>query len=179
MCLYTDCNLGLKTFHSRREWVDHEFQVHRVNLQWCCNPCKEVFSAQEIFRTHIEDMHMNDFATSQIEEFVSASKRFISRDGSAEECPFCLTVLSQTRRLFASHVGRHLQEISLAALPVHLTSSDDETDSESDEDREGKDGESAGLHHTDINTSQDDLSRDDHPKNESELKQLEVIYPLL
>jgi hypothetical protein len=134
----------LQTFRSRREWIDHEFQVHRVNQQWCCNLCKEVLGTQEVFRAHIENIHQSTFFSSQIEEFISASKRFVSRNGSDEKCPFCLTAPSQTQRSFASHVGRHLQEISLAALPLLDASSDDEDGSDSSGDNNDDDGNGSG-----------------------------------
>lgn len=106
--------------------------------------CKEIFGTQEIFRAHIGDFHTNELIPSQIEEFIGASKRFVSRDSRGENCPFCLTATSQTKRLFASHVGRHLQEISLAALPLLDDFSDGEDDSESNDDDDGNDNESSG-----------------------------------
>jgi hypothetical protein len=163
ICLFTECNLGLQTFQSRRDWIDHEFQIHRVNSQWCCNLCREDFGMQEVFRAHIEDIHQNEFVPSQIEEFVGASKRFVSRDGRDEKCPFCLTISSQTRKSFAGHVGRHLQEISLAALPLLEDSPDDKSDSESYGDDDGNNGDD-----DDGNNSDDGNDSDDDDGNNSD-----------
>ncbi|KAI9800287.1 MAG: hypothetical protein M1833_003401 [Piccolia ochrophora] len=41
-------------------------------------------------------------------------------------CPFCLDVVGTTKRAYASHVGRHMEEIALATLPME-TDSDSET----------------------------------------------------
>jgi hypothetical protein len=78
--------------------------------------------------------HFHDVASSQIEEIMSASKRLTPRDASAEACPFCLTIPAQSQRGFASHVGKHQQEISLAALPNLEDSGEDGSSDESDGD---------------------------------------------
>jgi hypothetical protein len=72
--------------------------------------------------------------SSHISEVITASKQIEMRDGSNEVCPFCLVVPARTQRAFARHVGRHLQEISLAALPITATSPDSETDDDSNDD---------------------------------------------
>jgi uncharacterized C2H2 Zn-finger protein len=110
--------------------MNHEFQVHRVLTQWLCNLCKDTFHTQEAFRRHIGnvDLHyFESFESSQIEEIIRSSKRLVTRDASTEQCPFCLTALARTQKAFASHVGKHQQEISLAALPNLEADWDDET----------------------------------------------------
>lgn len=55
---------------------------------------------------------------------------------TVQVCPFCLITPARTRHMFFSHVGRHLQEVSLAALPPSLFLDDDGElmeNSESDE----------------------------------------------
>ena len=134
ICLFSDCTLGLRTFRSRREWINHEFQVHRVNTQWWCNICNEPFDTQGLLRAHIEGSHQQAAVLLQAEEVFTASKRLIPKDARAEICPFCLTAPAQTQNGFAGHVGRHLREISLVALPRLESPSDDETD---DDDGDG------------------------------------------
>jgi len=63
---------------------------------------------------------------------MSASKRLIPRDVTVEACPFCLTVPAQSQKGFASHVGKHQQEISLAALPNLDDSGGESSSGESD-----------------------------------------------
>lgn len=132
ICLATDCTLGLRTFKSRGEWMKHEFQNHRVIPQWSCNLCAETFESDDLFQGHLHSLHFQDVAPFQIDEVMSASKRIIPRDGTAENCPFCLTIPATTQKAFASHVGKHLQEISLAALPNLDESDEDGGSGESD-----------------------------------------------
>ena len=45
-----------------------------------------------------------------------------------EECPLCRSVLGKPRREFVKHVGRHMEQIALMALPREAT---DDSDTES------------------------------------------------
>jgi len=142
ICLFSDCDLGLHTFQSRRDWKDHEFKAHRMKLEWHCNLCQERFDTQELFREHIDESHGNDIAMSQVEEYISASRRRMACKVEYEVCPFCLTAPSQTQDGFASHVGKHQQDISLAALLRLDDYSDDEESINDDKDSDdGDDGD--------------------------------------
>jgi hypothetical protein len=96
-----------------------------MNIEWRCNLCKETFGTQEIFRWHIIGAHENEIATSQVQEIMSTSKRLVPCTTATQICPFCLTTPSETQAGFASHVGKHQQEIALAALPMLADGSDD------------------------------------------------------
>jgi hypothetical protein len=98
-----------------------------VNIEWRCNLCKETFGTQEVFRGHIIGAHENEIATSQVQEIMSTSKRLVPCTTATQICPFCLTAPSETQAGFASHVGKHQQEIALAALPMLADGSDDES----------------------------------------------------
>lgn len=135
VCLFLGCSLGLHTFESRKDWMDHEFQVHRVQEIWTCGLREEKFHTQRAFRDHITTLNVHNirsFEPSQIEELVRSSKNLRPRDAEKEQCLFCLKVPSSTQKGFASHVGRHQQEMSLAALPRL------ELDDDSGEDDESK-----------------------------------------
>ncbi|KAH9206825.1 hypothetical protein DL95DRAFT_416186 [Leptodontidium sp. 2 PMI_412] len=60
--------------------MKHEFQLHRVDEQWHCNLCDDAFDFQDNFRNHIHQVHKEHFATSQIEEVVSAARRVVARN---------------------------------------------------------------------------------------------------
>ncbi len=52
-----------------------------------------------------------------------------ARPAEDEKCPFCQVVLGKSRRAFVKHVGRHMEEIALTALP--RDNDDKESDSHS------------------------------------------------
>jgi hypothetical protein len=85
---------------------------------------------------------------SQVEEFMSVSKRLLPCKVEDEICPFCLTKPSQSQGGFASHVGKHQQEISLAALPTLEDFSDDESINDGktsdDDDDDSDDNDNSG-----------------------------------
>ncbi|TAQ84989.1 hypothetical protein B7494_g6698 [Chlorociboria aeruginascens] len=152
VCLFSNCSLGLHTFQSRRTWIMHEFQMHRIDTKWPCNMCKESFASTESLQSHIESTHKQAFAFSQVEQLITASKRNIVRSAETEICPFCLTYPARTQKVFASHVGRHLQEISLSALPrIDLLSGNN-----SDDDDDVHDSSDDGTYNTSMN---DDIKR--------------------
>jgi ankyrin repeat protein len=97
-----------------------------VNIEWRCNLCKETFETQEVFRGHMIAVHENEITTSQVEEVMSTSKRLVPCTIATQLCPFCLTAPSEAQAGFASHVGKHQQEIALAALPRLGDTPDDE-----------------------------------------------------
>lgn len=112
----------------------------------------ETFSAAALLRAHIDNNHKQDFELSQIEEVFVASKRLATRQGISELCPFCQTVPSETQKGFARHVGRHLQEISLAALPTLDLYPEDESSGD------GSEGNSDGDEDVDTKGSEDGRS---------------------
>jgi hypothetical protein len=159
LCLFAHCPLGVHTYKSRREWMEHEFLLHRVAIQWRCNLCKEVYESTDTFRTHISTMHADTIAASQVEEVVSASKRPIPCEVRHEQCPFCLTSPSQTQKGFASHVGKHQQEISLAALPRFEEMSDDSDSDDNDiDDNESSSSTIGGANNKQVTISTSGIS---------------------
>lgn len=128
--------------------MQHEFQTHRIGTEWRCTFCKVTFDSQETFREHLVLVHNREVASSQIEEFISASKRIVPCDAAKEVCPFCMSAPAKTREGFARHVGKHQQDISLAALPNLDASSDGESssgDSGNDNDNNGNDDEEDSI----------------------------------
>jgi len=97
------------------------------DTQWRCNICAETFTATDSLRIHINITHDGDFISSQVEEVMAASKRQAAKQGEKEMFSFCQTTPSQTQKSFAGHVGKHMQDISLAALPTLNSCSDSDS----------------------------------------------------
>lgn len=86
-------------------------------------------------------------------------------------CPFCISAPAKTREGFARHVGKHQQDISLAALPNMDTSSDngssnDDNDSNGDDHKEedsinnrDDDGDGSGSRGFDAKNNDSDETR--------------------
>lgn len=126
-CLHQNCSASRKTFPSKHEWMEHDFHIHRITTIWRCKSCLESFSDDLGLQTHILSSHQRDFSTSQVKDLVAASAESAPRPIQTECCPFCDVDPLLSLRTFASHVGKHLQQISLAAIPLPDNGSDSES----------------------------------------------------
>ncbi|KAL9122297.1 MAG: hypothetical protein Q9187_001145 [Circinaria calcarea] len=107
---------------TRREWMDHEFAQHRVNHHWSCPQCSISSYSPEGFKKHLNQEHLNYFTPSQMDAIANAAIRTCAQPVIEQICPFCLITPGDTARKFAAHVGRHMQETALSALPPFIGS---------------------------------------------------------
>ena len=109
VCTFFDCPKGDELYGSQHEWFDHEVQLHR--REWYCDVCSESFSQQTPFHHHLEARHP-DIPKAHFDAVISRCERAIL---SGIQCPLCGIKLNfQT---LEKHLGLHLQEIALFALP--------------------------------------------------------------
>lgn len=129
LCTYSSCSLD--TFNSQNAWFEHELLIHRS--QWTCTRCSLDFDAPDHLKTHIEQKHQDSFPSRQIDTAVESSRR-LRKHIASSECPFCdgawasiepttssnqpdnNTLLVDVKQ-FQRHLGHHLQQIALFALP--------------------------------------------------------------
>jgi hypothetical protein len=152
ICSYSECANGVNTFVSQRAWVNHEFKIHRIDKHWYCFYCPgETFHSAGLCREHIQRTHEGTdyqlLTQEQLDDLIYIASRVQSQPANKQECPFCLTVVADTIPKFGAHVGQHMREIAIAAIPfsAHNAVGDDfetrqdedsgvdETDSESDQ----------------------------------------------
>ena len=118
ICTHNHCKYSLKTFPSRNLWADHEFSEHFSQKKWHCLSCDiEIFKKQD-FIEHLTSRHDRNPNFRLLQAALSeAEERSLTTDFEKHPCPLCLQSNWATKVAYASHVGRHLEEISLAALP--------------------------------------------------------------
>jgi hypothetical protein len=155
VCTFENCNLFM--FKSRREWFAHELAAHRC--EWQCQFCEsDAFSSKKSFLEHTESRHAKILTYHSLDALLLQSVEPVDKIG-AEACQLCddweaeltkhdreplVSLLSNnetvsTVRRFRRHLGRHMEQLALFALPVaEYTPSDDEDDDSS------KDGSQAG-----------------------------------
>lgn len=116
------------TFATRKQWASHEFEQHRVERFWRCQECSAELPSLEYWRNHIFKAHPNT-VPSRSRLGVSAQLAENSRlDVADMSCPLCLKKLGPSRQAFATHVGKHMEQLALAALPKEVS---DESESDS------------------------------------------------
>jgi hypothetical protein len=110
VCTYSGCEFFDHFFENRDQWYMHEASHHRVKL--FCNTAKHPdYEAQLDFLMHMKKHHEWDFSLGQ-RSLLNDMFRHPSRSNEGQ-CNLCMRTSSNLR----SHVSRHLQQISLFALP--------------------------------------------------------------
>lgn len=141
VCTFERCDV--KLFADRRDWFEHELEQHRV--QWHCRFCEKAnFSSLERFQKHLRLQHAQDVTDDQLDALTEASKRPIDRM-AALDCPFCdeweaklresnpdisaEETIVVTPSQFRQHVGSHMQQLALFAIPRGYLEGDADADS--------------------------------------------------
>lgn len=122
LCLFPDCDISHRTFTKRHDWALHESSAHISQNEWLCDVCSEQGTHKDALLVHLEQCH-SVLISGTTKQNVKKAESIIYAD---QACPLCLGTPAKTKNTFFSHVGRHLQEISLAALPASLLMEDDE-----------------------------------------------------
>ncbi|RFU33867.1 hypothetical protein B7463_g2501, partial [Scytalidium lignicola] len=140
VCTFKTCEMRM--FRSRNEWFAHELQNHR--REWVCQYCQhETFKAPDVWADHMKSSHPSVLANSQLEALMLQSEEPIDHI-PASACPLCddweeqinkrytqqtskIQLLNNgqtvepysTVKQFRTHLGRHMQQLALFALPKY------------------------------------------------------------
>ena len=141
-------------FKSRNEWFTHELQFHR--REFTCYLCQKVFSQKGSLSNHLTSGHQLELAGSELEALILQSEEPVDRI-SASACLICNEWKStlehpkhDAKRLFLNdgkevepygtinafrrHLGRHMEQLALFALPKGDGQDEMEDDSADSED---------------------------------------------
>lgn len=112
------------TFATRKQWANHEFEQHKLGR---CQEFSAELASLEDWRNHVSKAHPNS-VPSRSRLGVSAQLAENScLDVADMSCPLCLKKLGSSQRAFATHVGKHMEQLALAALPKEVS---DESESD-------------------------------------------------
>jgi len=136
VCTFVDCDAEL--FSSQHEWFLHENQKHR--REWTCHFCKHrPFRASSALKNHILAKHSKNGPKDELPDIVANSEEPINRP-AASDCPLC----DDWEKSFAQsqhgdlsklrkHLGRHMEQLALFALPRAEPDEDNEEEQEEEE----------------------------------------------
>jgi hypothetical protein len=128
-CTFDACPDNLKTYHSRRVWAAHEFEMHTCVSTWhCIGDYGLQFIEREDFKTHIMQQYLRSSNPDlNIKDVLdSREQRVAYTSGRTINCPLCQEEVAEARTTFQKHVGAHISEIALKALPAGLLASESE-----------------------------------------------------
>ncbi|KAL5321570.1 hypothetical protein ACEPPN_009530 [Leptodophora sp. 'Broadleaf-Isolate-01'] len=127
LCTFLGCKDEFKMFTTRKLWEEHEFGQHRLNRYWACSTCQHRAKSPEDWRAHLVQAH--NFPLSDGQYALDARLVEVREPVPIKSlsCPLCLEVPGKSQRHFATHVGKHMEGIALAALPRDEESTDTES----------------------------------------------------
>lgn len=117
ICTFADCEDELAQFPNRAAWAEHEFSQHRITRSWSCPECPQTFNNFPRWQSHIQERHCLFFSDRNLNIAKDMAYKTEATRIEDDECPLCRIVLGKPRRAFVKHVGRHMEEIALMALP--------------------------------------------------------------
>lgn len=135
ICTFQDCDYELVQFTTRAAWADHEFSCHRVETRWNCPECGSEEKNCQDWERHIQE-HGLVFTGPELQVARTMARNSKARPIETEECLLCREWPAKSRRAFIKHVGRHMEEMALVALPR-----DTEDDSEGRSDLSSQDSD--------------------------------------
>jgi hypothetical protein len=98
-------------------WADHEFRKHRVEKSWNCYLCPAHLSSLGLWDDHMKQTHETILSREEHQKAISMAEISKPMPIESQTCPLCLKVGMKTRKEFVTHVAKHMESISLAALP--------------------------------------------------------------
>lgn len=120
-------------FLDSHSWIEHEFESHRQ--EWCCHFCADFSLSENAFKDHLASVHALKATSQQISILCRAAHRSKQEIG-AIKCPVCdeweknLHEINPhipeghsvpvSREHYRKHVGRHMEQLALFAIPPHM-----------------------------------------------------------
>ncbi|KAJ5937073.1 hypothetical protein N7466_003523 [Penicillium verhagenii] len=112
ICTFAGCIKPDQIYDSYTEWSEHERQQHR--REWFCNLCSTNYQSGQSILLHFGEAHGEAVPEEQRQALVQLSERAVS---SPQQCPLCTKSPISNPRRYQEHLARHLQQLSLFALP--------------------------------------------------------------
>jgi hypothetical protein len=85
---------------------------------WICHVCSFECKSIPEWQDHLCRQHDTAFSGPLAQVALDAAEKRSELEIKDQQCPFCLSISAITRRDFVTHVGRHMEEVALATLPI-------------------------------------------------------------
>ncbi|RDW79069.1 retropepsin-like aspartic protease [Aspergillus mulundensis] len=119
ICTHSVCKHALKMFPTRSLWAKHEIDEHFSQLQWRCFSCDIAFGRDE-FMHHFLQVHNETGRSDEERDKIAqqAAEKVPVANFAGHACPLCLRTDWASPKAYTTRLGEHLEEISLACLPL-------------------------------------------------------------
>lgn len=122
ICTFEDCPKPDQMFEYRRDWYEHEGQVHR--REWFCAGCKRIFASKDKLVDHLRQSHQDEGQESELLDLAERCERTIV--AGLQPCPLCSEERSPKR--LRGHLARHMQQLALFVLPLNVEPKSDSSE---------------------------------------------------
>ncbi|KAK2750547.1 ankyrin repeat protein [Colletotrichum kahawae] len=123
ICTFQDCEQPLRLFETRGAWFKHELEAHRQ--RWSCMFCNlpNYSKSPDDLQKHFEESHSGNVTSHQLPWVLKACERL--QEDDIISCCLCeewipTPTSPNNLKSFSLHLARHLQQISLASIPLHI-----------------------------------------------------------
>ncbi|KAI0183940.1 hypothetical protein EV127DRAFT_445570 [Xylaria flabelliformis] len=137
VCLASSCLAQYHRFSRRSDWFHHMKEAH-WRLWRCYCGCQEAFDNAEEFHCHLQKAHPNDLTIQQQDTFGQICCQ-VDLSKAVGPCPLCAEAYMSSATQYGTHVGQHLEQLALFALP-QISNENDETESQKNNPEEKNDG---------------------------------------
>ncbi|KAJ9615800.1 hypothetical protein H2200_001877 [Cladophialophora chaetospira] len=142
ICTSNDCKEQFTVFPTRKLWAAHEAKCHRWSIEFACHVCHKQLGTAELLLDHLRDRHPWEVIKGERRAWaVSRAKKIVSRPAQEERCPLCHKDGWQVQKAFVKHLGKHMEDMALLALPPN----DDSEDGQEAEDSHDEDSRASST----------------------------------
>ena len=99
LCTFGGCLRPAKTYGIRRDWIQHEIDVHQIEKAWLCRPCSEEFPSRTTFDNHMRERHVEFTRKPQLDAFADICQKTSDNFHSRTQCPLCFQDYRNDKKL--------------------------------------------------------------------------------
>lgn len=127
ICTWPECTQALKLYSTRRAWAQHELEHHLSQVEYQCLVCERIFQDELSFSVHLRQHQV--LPTILQKDALNKARRLVPLTLEQFRCNLCGKRGYPNSRTYATHVGHHLEDIALVALPRTADDTYEEQDS--------------------------------------------------
>ncbi|OAA58663.1 Homeodomain-like protein [Cordyceps fumosorosea ARSEF 2679] len=115
VCLREDCSVPDHLYPRRAHWMEH-MKAEHWKIWHCAFGCPELFESKKGLQAHLCATHGQEMSGAKLASLESLSGR-VDIGKPRENCPLCASFWCKSVQQYEEHVGRHLEDLALFALP--------------------------------------------------------------
>lgn len=116
ICTWPKCSQSLSTFSSRKVWAQHETSCHLSRTEYQCPECDKHYDDDVSFLGHVREAHHTTNLKLQA-TILQRAEQLVKTKMEVVACHLCQRTGFVSTRDYTTHVGRHLEDVALIALP--------------------------------------------------------------